>query len=77
MHSIAAEALSLAMYGEGRLDYCLLADNSLTPDGSYRGATLTRIPEAPLPAESLVAQRVRVPVGILDHTTETKCWQTA
>ena len=30
MHSIAAEALSLAMYGEGRLDYCSLMDDSFT-----------------------------------------------
>ena len=31
MHSIAAEALSLAMYGEGRLDYCSLMDDSFKP----------------------------------------------
>ena len=29
MHSIAAEALSLAMYGQGRLDYCSFMHDSL------------------------------------------------
>ena len=41
MHSIAAEALSLAMYGEGRFDYCSMTDNLLKPDGPYRGANPT------------------------------------